>query len=69
MNLTFKEKGEVIAKIVNKQVDCNDNKLRPVLEALIANYETTEFPSHVDPNQLLEDSLRAFAMVNSFEVE
>lgn len=69
MNLIFKEHGEVIAKIVNKQVECDDNKLRPVLEALIANYEITEFPPHLDSDQLLEDSLRAFAFVNSYDVE
>lgn len=68
-DLVFKEQGEVIATIKNKVVECDDNKLCAVLEALIANYAITQFPEHLDADQLLEDSLRAFAMVNSYEVE
>lgn len=69
MNLTFKENGAVVATIANKQVECDDNKLYAVLQALVANYETTQFPAHLNADQLLEDSLRAFAMVNNYEVE
>ncbi|MER1999318.1 MAG: hypothetical protein ABS882_06050 [Lysinibacillus sp.] len=69
MNLTFKEQGEVVAKIVGKEVVCDDNKLCAVLQALVDNYAVTKFPENLDADQLLEDSLRAFAMVNSYEVE
>lgn len=69
MNLTFKEQGEVIATITNKVVDSDDNKLRAVLQALVDNYAVTKFPANLDSDQLLEDSLRAFAKVNSYEVE
>lgn len=69
MNLTFKEHGEVVATITGKEIVCDDNKLQAVLQALVDNYAITKFPKHLDADQLLEDSLRAFAMVNSYEVE
>ena len=69
MNLTFKEQGEVVATISGKSVVCEDNKLCAVLQALVDNYAVTQFPSHLNADKLLEDSLRAFAMVNNYEVE
>lgn len=69
VNLTFKEQGEVVATISGKNVVCEDNKLHAVLQALVDNYAVTQFPAHLDADQLLEDSLRAFAMVNNYEVE
>lgn len=69
MKLTFKEQGEIVASINDKEVVCDDNKLRDVLQALVNNYAVTQFPPHLSAEQLLEDALRAFAMVNGYEVE
>ncbi len=69
MHITLKEKGEVLATIIGKEVTSEDRKVREFLEALIANHELNKFPPHVDKDQMLEDVIKAFAFVNSYEVE
>lgn len=69
MNMTLKEKGEVLATITGKEVSYNDKKVGECLEALIANHELNTFPPHIDRDQMLEDVIRAFARVNNYEVE
>ena len=69
MNMTLKEKGEVLATITGKDVAANDKKVGECLEALIANHELNEFPPHIDKDQMLEDVIKAFARVNNYEIE
>lgn len=69
MQITLKEKGEVLATIIGKEVTSEDKKVRECLEALIANNELNEFPPHIDKEQMLEDVIKAFAFVNSYEIE
>lgn len=70
MNLTLKENGEVIATIVDRKVTkCEDEKVREFLEAMIANNEISEFPAHIDRDQMLKDVIQAFAFVNSYELD
>jgi hypothetical protein len=69
MQITLKEKGEVLAAIRGKEVTSEDKKVRECLEALIANHELNQFPPHIDKDQMLEDVIKAFAFVNNYEVE
>ena len=70
MNLVFTEKGEFLARIENRKVtECEDNKVREFLESLILNNEISEFPSHIDRDQMLRDVFNAFAFVNGYEME
>lgn len=69
MQITLKEKGEILATITGKEVTSEDKKVRECLEALIANHELNTFPPHIDKDQMLEDVIKAFAFVNSYEVE
>ena len=70
MNLKLKENGEIIATIEARKVTtCEDDKVREFLEAMIANNEISEFPPHIDRDQMLKDVIQAFAFVNSYEVE
>ena len=68
MNLTLKDKGEVLATIVDKQVTCDDKKVRECLEALIANHELNNFPPHIDKDQMLADALKGFAFASGYEL-
>ena len=68
MDFTLKNKGETLATIVNKQVICNDNKVRECLEALIANHELNKFPPHIDKDQILLDALKGFAFASGYEL-
>lgn len=70
MNLVFTEKGEFLARIENRKVvECEDNKVREFLESLILNNEISEFPEHINRDQMLLDVLNAFAFVNGYDVE
>jgi len=68
MNFTLKEKGEILATIVDKQVVCDDSKVRECLEALIANHEVSKFPPHIDKDQMLIDTLKGFAFASGYEL-
>ena len=70
MNLVFTEKGEFLARIENRKVvEFDDKKVREFLESLILNNEISEFPKHLDRDQMLRDVFNAFAFVNGYEVE
>lgn len=70
MNLIFKDQGELLARVENRKVvECDDNKVREFLESLILNNEISKFPEHIDRDQMLYDALKAFAFVNSYEME
>ena len=64
MNFTLKNNGEILATIVEKQVKCDDSKVRECLEALIANHEVSKFPPHIDKDQMLIDTLKGFAFAS-----
>ena len=68
MNFTLKDKGEILAAIVDKQVSCDDSKVRECLEALIANHEVSKFPPHIDKDQMLIDTLKGFAFASGYEL-
>lgn len=70
MNLVFTEKGEFLARIENRKVvECEDNKVREFLESLILNNEISQFPEHIDRDQMLLDVFKAFVAVNGYEME
>ena len=68
MNFTLKNNGEILATIVDKQVSCDDSKVRECLEALIANHEVSKFPPHIDKDQMLMDTLKGFAFASGYEL-
>ena len=68
MNFTLTHKGETLATIVEKQVTCDDRKVRECLEALIANNELSKFPPHIDKDQMLIDTLKGFAFASGYEL-
>lgn len=68
MNFTLKDKGEILATIVDKQVTCDDSKVRECLEALITNHEVSKFPTHIDKDQMLIDTLKGFAFASGYEL-
>ena len=68
MNFTLKNNGETLATIVDKQVICDDNKVRECLEALIVNHELSKFPPHIDKDQMLIDTLKGFAFASGYEL-
>ncbi|WP_431028803.1 hypothetical protein [Lysinibacillus sp. LZ02] len=69
MNITLMEKGEVLATIVEKQVTCDDNKVRECLEALITNHELNNFPPHIDKDKMLKDAIKGFAFASGYELK
>ena len=68
MNFTLKNKGEIVATIVDKQVTCDDSKVRECLEALITNHELSKFPPHIDKDKMLVDTLKGFAFASGYEL-
>ena len=68
MNFTLKNNGETLATIVDKQVTCDDKKVRELLEALIANHEVSKFPPHIDKDKMLIDTLKGFAFASGYEL-
>ena len=68
MNFTLKNNGEILATIAEKQVTCDDSKVRECLEALIANHEVSKFPPHIDKDQMLIDTLNGFAFASGYEL-
>ena len=68
MNFTLRDKGEILATIVDKHVTCDDKKLRECLEALIMNNKLSKFPPHIDKDKMLIDTLKGFAFANGYEL-
>lgn len=69
MKVNLYRDGEEIATMEGTNIVCDDNKLRECLVAIVHNYETSEFPAHLNKDDLLFDSIKGFASMNSIDVE
>lgn len=69
MKVNLFRDGEEIATIHDTNIVCDDNKLRECLVAIVNNYETSSFPSHLNKEDLLFDSIKGFASMNAIDVE